>query len=62
MPRRKTKIDDAEVEKLCAMKSTDEEIAAFFSVSTRTIERRRKVKAFAEMMDRAKAKRRVSVR
>jgi hypothetical protein len=62
MPRRKTKIDVAELEKLCAMQSTDEEIAAFFSVSTRTIERRRRVKAFAEIMDRAKAKGRVSVR
>jgi hypothetical protein len=44
------------------MQCTDEEIAAFFGVSTRTIERRRKVKQFGEVMDRAKAKGRVSVR
>src|SRR5206468_1462316 len=44
------------------MQCTDEEVAAFFGVSTRTIERRRKVKKFSEAMDRAKAKGRVSVR
>jgi hypothetical protein len=62
MPRRKTKIDVGELKKLCSLQCTDEEIASFFGVSTRTIERRRRVKAFAEMMDRAKAKGRVSVR
>jgi hypothetical protein len=62
MPRPKVKIDLAELEKLCAMQCTDEEIAAFFGVSTRTIERRRKVKKFNEVMERARAKGRVSVR
>ena len=41
MARPKAKIDLAELEKLCAMQCTDEEIAAFFGVSTKTVERRR---------------------
>jgi hypothetical protein len=62
MARPEAKIDLVELEKLCGMQCTDEEIAAFFNVSTRTIERRRKVKRFSEIMDNAKAKGRVSVR
>ena len=62
MARPEASIDLAELEKLCGMQCTDEEIAAFFGVSTRTIERRRKVQRFGEVMDRAKAKGRVSVR
>ena len=62
MARPEAKIDLVELEKLCGMQCTDEEIAAFFNVSTRTIERRRKVKRFSEIMDHAKAKGRVSVR
>ena len=62
MARPEAQIDLAELEKLCGMQCTDEEIAAFFNVSTRTIERRRKVQRFSEVMDRAKAKGRVSVR
>jgi hypothetical protein len=62
MARPEMKIDLAELEKLCGMQCTDEEVAAFFGVSTRTIERRRRAKAFGEVMDRAKAKGRVSVR
>src|SRR5260370_1634130 len=62
MQRSKAKIDLAELEKLCAMQCTDEEVAAFFGVSTRTIERRRKVKKFNEVMERGRAKGRVSVR
>ncbi len=56
------KIDLVELEKLCSLQCTDEEIAAFFGVSTRTIERRRRVQKYADVMDRAKAKGRVSVR
>jgi hypothetical protein len=41
MARPKTKIEVAELEKLCAMQSTDEEIAAFFGVGTKTVGRRR---------------------
>jgi hypothetical protein len=62
MARPEARIDLVELEKLCGMQCTDEEIAAFFNVSTRTIERRRKVKRFSEIMDHAKAKGRVSVR
>jgi hypothetical protein len=62
MARPKAKIDLAELEKLCAMQCTDDEVAAFFGVSTRTIERRRQVKKFNEVMERARAKGRVSVR
>src|ERR1017187_5707897 len=62
MARPEAKIDLAELEKLCGMQCTDEEIAAFFGVSTRTIDRRRKVRNFREIMDNAKAKGRVSVR
>jgi len=60
--RPKVKIDLAELEKLCGMQCTDEEIAAFFGVSTRTIERRRKVPKFRELMDQGRAKGRISVR
>jgi hypothetical protein len=56
------KIDMAELERLSAMQCTDEEIAAWFGVTTRTIERRRKVKRFVEVMSRGKAKGRISVR
>src|SRR3984885_10364135 len=62
MPRPKAKIDMAELEKLYGMQCTDEEVAAFFGVSTRTIERRRQIKHFQEAKERAKAKGRVSVR
>ena len=56
------KIDMAELERLSAMQCTDEEIAAWFKVTTRTIERRRQNRIFAEVMDRGKAKGRISVR
>src|SRR5579859_873585 len=62
MPRPESKIDLVELEKLCGMQCTDEEVAAFFGVSTRTIERRRRVERFHEVMEHAKAKGRVSVR
>lgn len=62
MARPDAKIDLVELEKLCNMQCTDDEIAAFFGVSARTIMRRRKVAKFREIMDRAKAKGRISVR
>ena len=62
MPRPKSKIDLVELEKLCAMQCTDEEIGAFLGVSTRTIERRRKVQRFSDVMEQARSKGRVSVR
>src|SRR5580693_6555239 len=62
MARPETKIDLAEMEKLYGLQCTDEEVAAFLGVSTRTIQRRRKIKHFGEAADRAKAKGRISVR
>ena len=44
------------------MQCTDKEMAAFFGVSNKTIERRRKITRYSETMDGAKAKGRVSVR
>ena len=58
----RTEIDMAELEKLCQLQATDEEIAAWFNVSTRTIERRRLEPEFAEVMTRGKARGRISVR
>jgi hypothetical protein len=40
--RKPVHIDLVELEKLCALQCTDEEIADWFDVSTRTIESRRK--------------------
>lgn len=62
MAARRSEIDLAELEKLCALQCTDEEIGAWFGVSTRTIERRRLEPEFAEVMERGKAKGRISVR
>lgn len=62
MARPKAKIDPVELEKLCGMQCTDEEIAAWFGICTRTIERLRKNPKFRESMDQSKAKGRVSVR
>ena len=55
-------IDLNDLEKLCQLQCTDEEIGAFFNVSTRTIERRRLEPEFAEIMQRGKAKGRISIR
>jgi hypothetical protein len=58
----RTDIDLSELEKLAQLQCTDEEIAAWFNVSTRTIERRRLEPEFAEVMTRGKARGRISVR
>jgi hypothetical protein len=60
--RKSVSIDLAELEKLCALQCTDEDIAAFFCVTVRTIERRRQKPAFAAVMERGRAKGRLSVR
>lgn len=62
MARPTVRIDLGEMEKLYGMQCTDEEVAAFFGVSPRTIERRNQTKQFREARERAKAKGRVSVR
>ena len=60
--RKAIKIDMVELEKLCSLQCTDQEIAAWFNVSTKTIEARRKLPQFSEVMERGKAKGRISVR
>jgi hypothetical protein len=60
--RKAVKIDLEQVEKLSGLQCTDAEIAAFCNVSVRTITRRRKQPAFAEAMDRGKARGLVSLR
>lgn len=60
--RKAVKIDPGELEKLCALQCTDEEIASFFGVSARTIERRRKKATFAEAIERGRARGRLSLR
>jgi hypothetical protein len=62
MAQARAGIDLAELERLCQLQCTDEEIAAWFRVSTRTIERRRLEPEFLEVMERGKAKGRISVR
>lgn len=62
MAAQRNEIDLVELEKLCSLQCTDQEIAAWFNVSTRTIERRRHEPAFAEAMTRGKAKGRISIR
>src|SRR5690242_17936038 len=46
--RKRVNIDLEQLEKLCALQCTDEELAAYFGVSPRTIERRKNQPAFAE--------------
>ena len=60
--RRAVNINLVELEKLCGLQCTDAEVASFFKVSTRTIERRKKQPAFAEAMERGRAGGRLSVR
>ena len=60
--RKLVKIDLEQLEKLCGLQCTDAEIAAWFHVSTRTIENRRQQRKFAEAMERGRAKGRISVR
>lgn len=62
MGARRIEIDESELEKLSQLQCTDEEIAAWFNVSTRTIERRRQEPEFREVMQRGKARGRISVR
>src|ERR1700722_7166520 len=60
--RKPVQIDLEQVEKLCGLQCTDEELAAFLEVGVGTIEGRKSQPAFAEAMARGKAKGRVSVR
>ena len=60
--RKAVQIDLEQLEKLCALQCTDVEIAAWFQVSLRTIEKRRRLPKFADAMQRGRAKGRISVR
>ena len=64
-PRRGRKpvhMDLEDLEKLGILQCTDEEIAGWFGVSTRTIEKRRKKPEFAAAIERGRAPGRISVR
>ena len=60
--RKPVDFDLEQLEKLAALLATDEEIAAWFHCSPRTIEMRRKDPQFKEVMERGKAMGRISVR
>jgi hypothetical protein len=62
MPTPRANIDLDQLERLCQLQATDEEIAHFFGLSVRTIERRRLEPEFAAIMARGRAKGRISVR
>ena len=55
-------INEAELEKLAMLQCTDEEIAAWFGVTTRTIERRRRDPKFVALMERGRNKGKISLR
>jgi hypothetical protein len=60
--RKAIRIDLSALENLCGLQCTDAEVASFFKVSTRTIERRKQQTAFAEAMERGRAAGKLSVR
>ena len=60
--RPRVKIDLLELEKLCNLQCTVDEIAAFFGVSSRTIDRRAQSGKFREIIEHGRAKGRISVR
>src|ERR1700723_227942 len=60
--RKAVKIDLEQVEKLCGLQCTDEELASFFGISVSTIERRKRQPVFAAAMTRGKAKGKLSLR
>lgn len=62
MARPTKKIDLIELERLYGLQCTDREVAAYLGISVKTLERRKKIQKFAEVMEGAKAKGRVSVR
>ena len=55
-------IDLKELEILCSLHSSDEEIAGWLGISVRTVQNRRRQKKFAEVMRRGKARGCVNVR
>ena len=59
---RRVDIDLAEVEKLAMLHATDEEIAGWFHVNVRTIERRKSEPDFADAVERGRAKGKLNLR
>jgi hypothetical protein len=55
-------IDSTELQALCRIHATNEEIAAHFNVSVRTIQRLKKNPAFAEFVARGRADGKISLR
>ena len=60
--RKPASIDLVELEKLCSLQCTNEDLASWFNCSIRTIEKCSKKPPFAEVMARGRAKGRISVR
>jgi hypothetical protein len=60
--RKPIEFDLVELEKLCVLQCTHEEIAAWFNCTVRTIETYAKKPGFSEVMARGRAKGRISVR
>jgi hypothetical protein len=60
--RKPVHIDLVELEKLSALQCTDAEIASFFAISVRTLERRKNRPAVAEAIERGKARGKTSLR
>jgi hypothetical protein len=58
----RAEIDLSELEKLCMLHCTDQELADWFGVTTRTIERRRTEPEFAAVMERGRSKGKISLR
>jgi|ERR1017187_3365002 hypothetical protein len=58
----RVEIDLAALEKLSALHPTDSEVAAWFGVSTKTIERRKSEPAFAEALERGRARGKLNLR
>src|SRR5690554_2506446 len=62
MARPRANIDIEQLEKLCALQCTYEELAGYFRVSTRTIEKYAQKPEFREAIERGKARGATSVR
>lgn len=60
--RPKTVINEEELKKLCAIQCTDEEIAAWFGCSTKTIQRLRKETGYNDIFTYGHARGRASLR
>src|SRR6202162_5102191 len=59
---KRVEIDLTELEKLASLHPTDSEIASWFKVTTRTIERRKSESAFAEALERGRARGKLNLR